>query len=67
MLEFWINAMHHHMNDTLQETEHPKKFSSQVFIDQFYSETVLNGLNIVINVRKWAISTEEMRCLCKES
>ena len=47
MLELWINFMHHHMDDTLQEIEQPRKFSSQVFIGQLYSETVLNGLNIV--------------------
>ena len=32
MLEFWINAMHYDMDDTLQETEQPRKFSKQVFI-----------------------------------
>ena len=32
MLEFWINVMHYDMDDTLQETEQPKKFSIQVFI-----------------------------------
>ena len=66
-MEFWINAMHHHMEDTLQETKQPKKFSKQVFIGQLYSNTVLNGLNIVTDVREWATSTEEMRCLYKES
>ena len=35
--------MHHHMEDTLQETEQPKKFSNQVFIDLLYSKTVLSG------------------------
>ena len=28
IVEFWINVMHHHMEDTLQETEQPIKFSS---------------------------------------
>ena len=41
--EFWINAMHHHMEGILQETEQPKKFSNQVFISQLYSKTVLKG------------------------
>ena len=35
--------MHHHMEDTLQETEQPRKFSNQVFIGLLYSKTVLNG------------------------
>ena len=35
--------MHHHMEDTLQETEQPRKFSNQVFIALLYSKTVLNG------------------------
>ena len=42
-LKYYINVMHHHMEDTLQETEHPRKFSSQDFISQPYSETVLSG------------------------
>ena len=49
--------MHHHMEDTFQETEQPRKFSKQVFIGQLYLEIVLNGLNIVTNVREWATST----------
>ena len=28
----WINAIHHHMKDNLQEIEQPRKFSSHVFI-----------------------------------
>ena len=66
-MEFWINVMHHHMEDTFQETEQPRKFSNQVFIIQLYSDIVLNGLNIVIDVKEWATSIEEVRCLCKES
>ena len=31
-LELWINAIQQHMEDTLQEIENPRKFSSQVFI-----------------------------------
>ena len=65
-LELWINAIHHHMEDTFKETEQPRKFSNQVFIGQLYSGTVLNGLNTVTDVREWATSTEKMRCLCKE-
>ena len=38
-----INAMHHHMEDILQEIEQPKKFSNQDFIGLLYSKTVLNG------------------------
>ena len=44
--------MHHHMEDTLQETEQPIKFSNQVFIGLLYSNTVLNGLYIMIIVRE---------------
>ena len=40
---------------TLQETEQPRKFSNQVFTGLLYSETILNGLNIVMDVREWAI------------
>ena len=47
--------MHHHMEDTLQEKEQPIKFSNQVFTGLLYLETVLNGLNIMIDVREWAI------------
>ena len=54
-LELWINVINHHMEDTLQETEQARKFSNHVHIDQLYSETVLNGLNIVTDVREWAI------------
>ena len=59
--------MHHHMEDTLQEIEQPRKFSSHVFIGQLYLEIVLNGLNNVTDVRELSTSTEEMRCQCKES
>ena len=45
--------MHHHMEDTLEEIEQPTKFFNHVFIGLLYSETILNGLNIVINVREW--------------
>ena len=54
-MELLINVMHHHMKDTLQEKEQPRKFSNQVFIGLLYSKTVLNGGNIVINVEEWAI------------
>ena len=53
-VKFWIDVMHHHMEDTLQETEQPRKFFNQVFIGLLYSDNVLNGLNIVINANKWA-------------
>ena len=39
------------MEGTLQETKQPRKFSNQVFTGLLYSETILNGLKIVINVR----------------
>ena len=39
-VKFYINVMHHHMKDTLQEREQPRKLSSQIFIGQLYSETV---------------------------
>ena len=51
-MELCINSIHHHMEDTLQEIEQPKKFSSQVFIGRLYSKTILNGLNIVTDVRE---------------
>ena len=35
--------MHHHMEDTLQEIEQPKKLSNQVFIGLLCSKTILNG------------------------
>ena len=31
-VKFLINGMHHNMEDTSQETEQPRKFSSHVFI-----------------------------------
>ena len=65
-LELWINAIHYHMEDTLQETEQLRKLSSRVFIGQLYSKIVMNGLNTVTDVREWATSIEEIRCLCKE-
>ena len=30
--------MHHHMEDTLHETEQPKKFSNQVFIGLLFKD-----------------------------
>ena len=54
-VELLINVMHHHMEGTLQEIEQPRKFSNQVFTYLPHSETVLNGLNIMINFREWAI------------
>ena len=42
-VEFLINVMHHHMEDTFPKREHPIKFSNQVFIGLLYSKTVLNG------------------------
>ena len=62
-----INVMHHHIDDTLQKTKQPRKFFNQVFTSLPYSETVLNGLNIMIDVREWAILTEGMKCLYKGS
>ena len=35
--------MDHHMEDTLQETKQPRKFSNQDFVGPLYSKTVLNG------------------------
>ena len=53
-VKFCINVMHHHREDTLQETEQPKKFSNHVFNSLLYLETVMNGLNILIDAREWA-------------
>ena len=41
--KFWINVMQHNMDDILQETKQPRKFSGQVSIGQLYSETILSG------------------------
>ena len=65
-LGLWIDVIHHHVEDTLQETEQPRKFFNQVFIGQLYLKIVMNGSNIVTDVRELAILIEEMRCLCKE-
>ena len=35
-LELWINAIHHHTGNTLQEIEQLINFSNQVFIGQLY-------------------------------
>ena len=35
--------MHPHMEDILQETRQPRKFSNQDFISLLYSKIVLNG------------------------
>ena len=54
-MELLKNVMHHYMEGILQETEQRRKFSNQVFSGPLYSKIILNGLNIVINVREWAI------------
>ena len=51
-VDLLISVMHHHMKDTLQETEQPRKFSNPVFTGLPYSEIVLNGLSSVIDVRE---------------
>ena len=51
-VELLISTMHHHMQGTLQEIEQPKKLTNQVFTGLLYSETFLNGLSIVIDVRE---------------
>ena len=53
-VKFFINFMHHHREDTLQETEQPRKFFNQVFTSLLYLEAVMNGLNILIDAREWA-------------
>ena len=50
--EFYMNVMHYHMEEILQETKQPTKFSNLVFIDLPYSKIVLSGLNFVINARE---------------
>ena len=60
--EFYMNVMHHHMEDILQETKQPIKFSNQVFIGLPYSKIVLSGLNFVINAREWEVSAEDIKC-----
>ena len=42
-VELLINVMHHHMEDTLQEKQQPRKFSNKVFIGLLYSKVVMNG------------------------
>ena len=70
--------MHHHIEDILQETKQPIKFSNQVFIGLPYSKIVLSELNFVIypkkkelnfviNAREWEISAEDMKCPYKVS
>ena len=54
-MELLISVMHLHMEGTLKEIEQPRKFSNQVFIGLLYSETVMNGLKIVIDAKEWAI------------
>ena len=54
-VESLIIVMHHHMEDTFPEKEQPRKFSNHVFTGLLYLEIVLNGLNIVIDVREWTI------------
>ena len=51
-LELWINSFHHHMEDTLLEIEQLRKFSNQVLSGQPYLNTVVNGSNIVTDVRE---------------
>ena len=51
-LELWIDAIYHHTEDTLHEIEQLRKFSSQVFISQLYLKIVMNGSNIVTDVRE---------------
>ena len=77
--EFYMNViMHHHIEDILQETKQPIKFSNQVFIGLPYSKIVLSELNFVIypkkkelnfviNAREWEISAEDMKCPYKVS
>ena len=54
-VELLISVMHDHTEGTLQEIEQPRKFSNQVFIGLLYLETIMNGLNIVIDVKEWTI------------
>ena len=63
--EFYMNVMHHHMEDILQETKQPIKFSNYLFIGLPFSKIVLSGLNFVINAREWEVSSQDMKCLCK--
>ena len=65
--EFNMNVMYHHIENILQETKQPIKFSNQVFIGLPYSKIVLSGLNFVINAREWEVSTEDMKCPFKVS
>ena len=41
--KIYKNVMHHLMEDTLQETKQPIKFSNKVFIGLLFSRIVLNG------------------------
>ena len=65
--KFYMSVMHHHMEDILQETKQPKKFSKQDFIGPPFSRIVLNGLNFVINAREWVTLAKSMKCPCKVS
>ena len=41
--KLYKDVMHHLMEDTLQETKQPTKFSNQVFIGLQFSRIILNG------------------------
>ena len=59
--------MHHHMEDILQVTKQPIKFSNQVFIGLPDSKIVFSGLNFVINAREWEVLAKDMKCPFKVS
>ena len=50
---FYKNAMHHLMDDILQEIKQPTKFSSQDSTGLLFLRTVLNGLSYMINAKEW--------------
>ena len=66
-LKFLTNSTQHSMKVILQDKEQLIRSSNLVSTSQHYLKTILNGLSSVTNVRKWATSTEEMKCLYKES
>ena len=66
-LKFLTNATQHNMEVILQDKGQLKRSYSLVSTGQYCLETVLNGSSSVTNAREWATSTEEMKCLYKES
>ena len=64
-LKLWKNDTQHSMEVILQDKGQLRRSSNLVSTGQHCSETVLNGSSYVKNVKEWATSTKEMKCLFK--